>query len=128
MPVTVFDLPILVETLNIGDEDCFGILDYPSFVHFMHICLSEELFDFDYEADKKCKYIDQAGEHVFFIAPMSYLRKLVSVSNIQGVIDENFYLNTHQDVARAVAEGQLKNATEHYLLQGYFERRVIKMA
>jgi hypothetical protein len=43
---------------------------------------------------------------------------------ISGIeVDERWYLNEHEDIARAVTDGELASAKRHFLDDGYFEGR-----
>ena len=48
------------------------------------------------------------------------LRSLVKAIEV----DEDWYLSTYTDVARAVQEGEFRSAIEHYRQAGYFEDRM----
>ncbi len=44
---------------------------------------------------------------------------------ISGIeIDEAWYLKTYEDIAKAVREGSIKSARQHFVDDGYFEGRL----
>ena len=44
---------------------------------------------------------------------------------ISGIeVNEEWYLNEHQDIAQAVREGSIQSAKEHFTSDGYFEGRL----
>lgn len=126
MVVTVADLPILVEALDGSGSENYAIVDYNSFIRFMDLCLSADEVALDFIWDDKFRTLDVEGEHRFIILTMLTLRQLVTASRAQGKVDERYYLDRHKDVAAAIEQGALQSATQHYLIQGYFERRATK--
>jgi hypothetical protein len=47
---------------------------------------------------------------------------------MSGTIDAAHYLRRHPDVRHAIEAGQVADAREHYLMQGYVERRDVRLA
>lgn len=48
------------------------------------------------------------------------MRDLLSLA----VVDEDWYLDRHPDVAEAIKAGSFRNGKEHYIRAGYFENRL----
>jgi hypothetical protein len=82
---------------------------------------------------------------VKYLPPFDLIRRMVEVSTVRGElrvslsyddfikimrmmisgieVDERWYLNEHEDIARAVTDGELASAKRHFLDDGYFEGR-----
>ncbi len=80
-----------------------------------------------------------------YLPPFDLIRRMVEVSTVRGElrvslsyddfikimrmmisgieVDERWYLNEHEDIARAVTDGELASAKRHFLDDGYFEGR-----
>lgn len=81
-----------------------------------------------------------------YLPPFDLLRRMVEVSTVRGElrvglsyddfikilrmmisgieIDEQWYLTTHEDIARAVSGGAVASAKQHFIDDGYFEGRL----
>lgn len=119
MPIAIADLPPIVDLLAVEGEPRFVILGYPAFIRVaVH-------FEARHAPDVVA-VLDCAGEHAFVVLDFEGFRRAVHALTVTGSIDERHYLEKYPDVARAVAAGTLRNGTEHYLVQGYFERRAAR--
>ncbi len=80
-----------------------------------------------------------------YLPPFDLIRRMLEVSTVRGElrvslsyddfikimrmmisgieVDERWYLNEHEDIARAVTDGELASAKRHFLDDGYFEGR-----
>ena len=80
-----------------------------------------------------------------YLPPFDLIRRSVEISTIRGElrvnlsyedfirllkkmiigteVDEDWYLRTYEDIAKAVREGIIKSAQEHFTEDGYFEGR-----
>jgi hypothetical protein len=115
----IADLPTIVEVLAVGEEPCFVVLRYRDFVRFAAIIEAEHTPDV-------VTVLDVGGEHAFVVVRYEVLRRALLSLEISGDIDERAYLEQHRDVAEAVARGALRCGAEHYIFQGYFERRMVR--
>ena len=81
-----------------------------------------------------------------YLPPFDLLRRSVEISTIRGElrvnvsyedfirllkrmilgteVDEDWYLGTYEDIAKAVREGTIKSARHHFVEDGYFEGRL----
>lgn len=81
-----------------------------------------------------------------YIPPFDMIRRSVEISTVKGElrvnvsyedfisllktmlagieVDEEWYLQTYDDIARAVREGLIKSAKQHFVDDGYFEGRM----
>jgi hypothetical protein len=81
-----------------------------------------------------------------YVPPFDLMRRMVEVSTVRGElrvsmsyddfikilrmmitgieIDENWYLATHEDIARAIAGGSVASARQHFVDDGFFEGRL----
>jgi hypothetical protein len=118
MPISVTDLPTIIDVLAIEGQPQFVILRYRDFITFVITAGRPE------DADV-VSVLDVGDEHELVVLAYESLRRSLVALEITGKIDESAYLARHQDVAEAVALGTLRNASEHYVIQGYFERRIV---
>ena len=80
-----------------------------------------------------------------YIPPFDLIRRSVEISTVKGKlrvnvsyddfikllksmlagieVDETWYLQTYDDIARAVSDGSVKSAKQHFIDDGYFEGR-----
>lgn len=117
----IADLPKIVEVLSVGEEPKFVVLTYRDFVRFATAVSAEH-------APDVITVLDAAGEHEFVVIAYEGLRSALLRLDINGGIDERAYLERYTDVADAVARGALACGAEHYVLQGYFEQRMVRFA
>jgi hypothetical protein len=115
----VADLPTIVEVLTVGAEPRFVVLQYRDFVRFAAIAEAKY-------APDVVSVLDVGGDHAFVVIGYEGLRRSLLSLEITGDIDERAYLERHRDVAAAVARGALRCGAEHYIIQGYFERRIVR--
>lgn len=81
-----------------------------------------------------------------YIPPFDHIRRSVEISTIRGElrvnasyedfirllkkmivgteVDEEWYLRTYEDIAKAIREGLVKSAQQHFVEDGYFEGRL----
>lgn len=81
-----------------------------------------------------------------YIPPFDTIRRSVEISTVKGElrvnvsyedfirllktmlagieVDEEWYLRTYEDIARAVRDGSVKSAKQHFVDDGYFEGRM----
>ena len=81
-----------------------------------------------------------------YLPPFDLIRRSVEISTIRGElrvnvsyedfirllkkmivgteVDEDWYLRTYEDIAKAVREGLIKSAQQHFVEDGYFEGRL----
>jgi hypothetical protein len=91
-------------------------------------------------------YSPPSGGIVKYLPPFDLIRRMVEVSTVRGelrvslsyddfiailrmmisgiVVDEAWYLKEHEDIARAIADGAVASARQHFLDDGYFEDRL----
>jgi hypothetical protein len=91
-------------------------------------------------------YSPPSGGIVKYLPPFDLIRRMVEVSTVRGelrvslsyddfiailrmmisgiVVDEAWYLKEHEDIARAIADGGVASARQHFLDDGYFEGRL----
>ena len=72
--------------------------------------------------------LSQPTAHAFVIVQLARLTDLFRRINVTGDIDQRHYLTAHPDVAAAINQGHLASARDHYLFQGYLERRAVRLA
>jgi len=83
---------------------------------------------------------------VQYLPPFDLVRRSVEISSVRGElrvsvayddfirilrmmisgieVNEEWYLDEHQDIAQAVREGSIKSAKQHFTDDGYFEGRL----
>jgi hypothetical protein len=88
----------------------------------------------------------QTGGTVNYLPPFDLIRRMVEVSTIRGElrvslsyddfirilrmmisgveVDEEWYLREHEDIARAIRDGAVQSAKQHFNDDGYFEGRL----
>jgi hypothetical protein len=115
----VADLPKIIEVLAVGDEPRFVVLQYRDFVRFAARAEAQD-------APDVISVLDVGDDHAFVVVGYEALRRALLDLEITGEIDERAYLERHGDVAAAVARGALRCGAEHYIIQGYFERRMVR--
>jgi hypothetical protein len=115
----VADLPTIIEVLAVGEEPLFIVLRYRDFVRFAAVAEAKHTPDV-------IAVLDVEGEHAFVVVSYIALRSALLSLEITGEIDELAYLEKHKDVAVAVARGALRCGAEHYIIQGYFEQRMVR--
>lgn len=120
MPIALTDLPEIVEVLTVDAAPCFIVLRYPHCVRLA--AAAEGLAIPDLVAT-----LDAGAEHRFVILRHDDYRDFVTRIPVEGRIDEAHYLEKYEDVRRAVALGLLPDATAHYVVQGYLERREMRL-
>lgn len=81
-----------------------------------------------------------------YIPPFDTIRRSVEISTVKGElrvnvsyedfirllktmlagieVDEEWYLRTYEDIAKAVRDGSVKSAKQHFVDDGYFEGRM----
>ncbi len=81
-----------------------------------------------------------------YLPPFDLIRRMVEVATVRGElrvslsyddfirimrmmisgleVDERWYLQEHEDIARAVASGAVASAKQHFVDDGYFEGRL----
>jgi hypothetical protein len=119
MTVAITLLPRIVETLSAAVTQDFVILRYDEFVRFAVAASAGRVPDV-------VAVLDHADEHVFVILPIDRYRTYISTLDITGGVDEVHYLDKHKDVKGAIEQGRLHSGTQHYRIQGYFERREVR--
>jgi hypothetical protein len=120
MPVAITGLPRIVETLTVDGRPQFFVLLYNEFVGFVVAASARH-------APDVVSVLDHGGEHVFVVLPNDGYRAYIVGLDISGEVDEVHYLGRHTDVKVAVQQGALRSGTQHYLIQGYFERREVRI-
>ena len=119
MPIPISRLPLIVQTLAVGDATQFVVLGYEAFVTFVADTAPAR-------APDVAAVLDHRDEHAFVILLFNQFTAYIKTLEISGTIDERHYLTVHPDVRLAVDRGHLQSATEHYIIAGYFERRTVK--
>jgi hypothetical protein len=109
-------LPPIVELLLVGQHPYFVVLAYPAWVRLVATEAAPVPPDV-------VAVLDAGDEHGFVILRFTAFREYIGEFTIDGAIDEARYLRKYADVAQAVEQGMLQTATEHFIRQGYFERR-----
>lgn len=113
------ELPPIVEILSVGAEGSLVVLHYVDFVQFAARSLPVP-------APEVAAVLDHAEEHAFIILALSEYQSHFRKLSITGSINEQHYLSKYPDIATAVRDGHLTSGTEHYIVQGYFERRDVR--
>jgi hypothetical protein len=112
-------LPEIVEYLLVGGEPAFVVLRYDQFVW-----LAATMAD----APDVMSVLDSGNEHAFVVLRHADFLACVVALEVTGTIDAAHYLRRHPDVRHAIEAGQVADAREHYLMQGYVERRDVRLA
>jgi hypothetical protein len=116
MKIAITELPKIIDILVVNGDPYFVVLLYEQFVKL--VATASEI-----ESPNITSVIDFNMEHTFIVIRYEeFLRYMIGVE-INGSVDERHYLHKHNDVNEAIKNGMLRSGTEHYLLQGYFERR-----
>lgn len=119
MTVGIAQLPRIVETLSISGKPQFVVLYYNEFVRLAAAAPGRHAPDI-------VSVLDHGDEHLFVILTSDSHRMYISTLDISGEVDEAHYLDKHKDVKAAIEQGRLRSGTQHYLRQGYFERREVR--
>lgn len=86
------------------------------------------------------------GDIVKYVPPFDLIRRSVEITTVRGElrvnvsyedfvkilkmmisgieVDEDWYLRTYEDIGKAVKEGTVKSARQHFIDDGYFEGRL----
>lgn len=64
----------------------------------------------------------------FVVVRFENYKRFVRKCNLEGSIDEAEYLARYKDVEKAIRDGKVRTATEHYLNTGYAEQRVAQIS
>ncbi len=118
--VTIDALPILAGVLGPDLAQAVLIFDYWSYVRFIGRLDRCEPPDVEL-------VLDHAGQHAFVLVSHAAFVAVLPFADVIGDIDHGHYLACHPDVAASVAEGRLGSAREHYVFQGYLERRAVRL-
>ena len=119
MAVAINRLPQIVDTLSVNGRPEFFVLHYDEFVRFVIVASGGLALDV-------VSILDCDGKHVFAILRGDHYATYIPMLDVFGEVDEAHYLDKHRDVKAAVSRGELRNGTQHYLIQGYFERREVR--
>ena len=90
--------------------------------------------------------VSVVGGVVKYVPPFETIRRSVEISTVKGElrvsvsyedfigllktmlasveVDEEWYLDTYEDIARAVRDGVVRSAKQHFIDDGYFEGRM----
>ncbi len=116
MGLAITDLPTILDVLHVSGAPNFVVLRYRDYIRFAALAGTDH-------APEVVSVLDAGGEHEFVIVAFdAYWRGLISL-DIVGHIDEASYLAWNPDVATAVERGEVTSGNDHYLFQGYLERR-----
>jgi hypothetical protein len=91
-------------------------------------------------------YGQTLGDIVKYVTPFDLIRRSVEITTVRGElrvnvsyedfvkllkmiisgieVDEAWYLQTYEDIGKAVKEGSVKSARQHFIEDGYFEGRL----
>ena len=119
MKVAIRQLPRIVEILAVNGEPQFVVLQYDEFVRLAAVASGPRTPDI-------VAILDHGGEHVFVVLSSDHHRRFIGMLDVAGEIDEAHYLDKHKDVKIAIDQRRLRSGTQHYLRQGYFERRDVR--
>lgn len=75
------------------------------------------------EIVKKLRIVDASLKTGTVTVPAQLFRQMIMAILDNMEIDQERYLKENPDVARALSNGDLKSAKEHFLTNGYFEGR-----
>lgn len=120
MKIATRELPKIVELLFVGKQPHFVVLIYEQYARLAVAGSAAG-------APDTVAVLDFAGEHLFVVVGFDEYRAFLGKFVVEGRIDEDRYLTKYDDIRLAVAAGLLKNGTEHYIRQGYFERREVRL-
>ncbi len=70
--------------------------------------------------------IRKDGKTVSVIVDAKEFQAFVRKCRVQGEIDEQDYIDRYSDVANAVKDGRITNASQHFIRTGYAEGRLAK--
>ncbi len=113
--------PLLLGSIGDHPEQKSLIFSYRDYVRF--IATLEYFEPPDVEL-----VLSQSAGHLFVIVRQTKFVSLLAAVDVVGEIDGAHYLATHLDVAAAVENGMLMSARDHYVFQGYLERRAMRLA
>jgi hypothetical protein len=118
--IAITELPKIIDLLLVDGEPCFVVLMYNQFVKFAAIASPNSSPDV-------VSVLNYNKEHAFVIISYDEFRRYIKKLDVVGDIDETHYLERHKDVKIAIEQGMLRSGTQHYILQGYFERREVRI-
>jgi hypothetical protein len=120
MRIEITELPRIAGLLSVEKTPHFVVLPYEPFV--LWVARAPQVSTPDVAA-----VLDTHGEHQFIVILYEEYRKYLGHVEVAGRIDEVHYLARHEDVSAAVSHGALRSGTDHYLIQGYLERREARL-
>ena len=122
--ITISELPTIIDVLHHGGAPAFAVLPYYQFVRLAAMSASPDDSDASpNETPEVSSVLEGDGEHAYAIVAWDAYRSYLNRFAVFGHVDENHYLTMHEDVRKAVEDGGIASGTEHYIVQGYFERR-----
>ncbi|MBV9252268.1 MAG: hypothetical protein JO227_23855 [Acetobacteraceae bacterium] len=77
-----------------------------------------------FEVIKRSVEISTSKGQLIATATYEDLTQMIRLLLLGVDVDENWYLDTYPDVARAIQEGAAKSARQHFVDHGYFEGRL----
>lgn len=119
--ISIHWLPRIEATLDIEGVPQFAVVSYADFIRVSAAATAGDVPDLS-------AVLDVAGEHVLVVLQWGAYRTFLSQFEVTGRVDERDYLQRHEDVRSAVERGDVVSATEHYVVQGYFEQRPVRLA
>jgi hypothetical protein len=120
LKVSIRWMPRIQAILEVSGEPQFVVVSYHDFVRIAALATAGEVPDV-------CAVLDAEGTHVHAALEWRSYRAFLWQFEMQGTVDEHAYLAQYDDVRAAVDRGEVASATEHYVRQGYFERRRVRL-
>ena len=119
IPIT--SLPTIQDLLVVAGQPEFVVLRYAEFIAFVAIADPDDPPDVQ-------SVLATASTNEFVTLRFDDIVSYMQRFRYEGAVDEEHYLASHPDVRAAIERGATRCGTDHYVLQGYFERRAVRLA
>jgi hypothetical protein len=118
--IPISSLPRIEDIWLIEERPHLVVFRYDEFVKFVIAADPDNAPDINsvLVANNENQFVTVGFEDI-----LGYMRRF----SYDGIIDDVHYAKTHQDVREAMNNGKVSRPFDHYVLQGYFERRSVRI-
>ncbi len=118
--IPISSLPSIQDVWLVDQKPHLVVFRYDEFIRFVATADPENAPDVN-------SVLALGGECQFITLHFDKIVQYMNRFRYDGIIDEEHYLSVHDDVCSAVNVGLLSGPINHYILQGYFERRAVRI-